>query len=104
MNPKMAKFLAGGLTAAALTAAAGGAAWAQVSTPQGSPTPTKPGQTQRADAFLNALATKLGKSADEVRNAAVAAEKDLIDQAVQAGKLTQDQATRLKQRIDQNGG
>jgi polyhydroxyalkanoate synthesis regulator phasin len=105
MNARMAKFLAGGLTAAALTAAAGGAAWAQVSTPQQSPTPGKPAaQAQRADAFLSALASKLGKTTDEVRTAAIAAEKDLIDQAVQAGRLTQDQATKLKQRVDQNGG
>jgi polyhydroxyalkanoate synthesis regulator phasin len=104
MTPKLAKLLVGGLTATVLAAAVGGAALAQV-TPQ---TPTPAAKTAKAparqDAFLGALATKLGKSPEEVRAAVVAAQKDLIDQAVAAGRLTQAQGDRMKQRIDQNGG
>jgi len=103
MTPKLVKLLVGGLTATILTAAVGGAALAQVSPP--TPTPSaKPARGQAADAFLGALATKLGKSVDEVRAAAVAAQKELVDQAAAAGRLTPEQATRLKQRIDQAGG
>ncbi|HEY3109724.1 MAG TPA: hypothetical protein VGL23_13270 [Chloroflexota bacterium] len=101
--PKLAKFLVGGLTATILTAAVGGSALAQVG-PQ-TPTPsTTPARGQAADAFVGALATRLGKSADEVRAAVVAAQKELVDQAAAAGRLTLEQATRLKQRIDQAGG
>jgi polyhydroxyalkanoate synthesis regulator phasin len=103
MTPKLAKFLVGGLTATILTAAVGGSALAQVN-PQ-TPTPSaKPARGQAADAFLGALANKLGKSAEEVRAATVAAQEELVDQAAAAGRLTPEQATRLKQRIDQAGG
>jgi polyhydroxyalkanoate synthesis regulator phasin len=103
MTPKLAKLLVGGLTATVMAAAVGGAALAQV-TPQ-TPTPAaKPARAQQQDAFLGALASKLGKSPDEVRAAVVAAQKELVDRAVAAGRLTQAQGERLKQRIDQTGG
>ena len=101
MIPKLAKLLVGGLTATALTATAGGAVLAQVSPPTPAASATSDG---RPDALLGALASKLGKSVDELRAAVVAAQKDLVDQAVAAGRLTPDQAARLKQRIDQTGG
>src|SRR5262249_52852998 len=85
------------------TAAVGGSALAQVG-PQ-TPTPSaKPAKSEAADAFLGALASKLGKSADEVRTAVVAAQKELVDQAVAAGRLTPEQAARLQPRIEQAGG
>jgi len=105
MMPTLAKSLVGGLIATVLAAAVGGSALAQVGPPTPTPTPSaKPARAQAADAFLGALATRLGKSADDVRAAVVAAQKELVDQAAAAGRLTPDQATHLKQRIDQAGG
>jgi polyhydroxyalkanoate synthesis regulator phasin len=118
MTPKLAKIMVGGLTATVLAAAFGGAALAQVTTPPtGTPaaqvttpqavTPTaraKADRGQGADALLGALATNLGKSQDEVRAAVVAAQKQVVDQAVTSGRLTADQATKIKARIDQTGG
>jgi polyhydroxyalkanoate synthesis regulator phasin len=102
MTPSLAKLLVGGLAATVLSAAAiGGAALAQV-TPA---TPTQtPGKSEVGDALLGALANRLGKSSEDVRAAVVGAQKDLVDQAVAAGRLTPEQATRLKQRIHQAGG
>jgi polyhydroxyalkanoate synthesis regulator phasin len=100
MTPNFTKLLVGGLAATVLSAAVvGGSAIAQVA-PQ-TPPPVK---GLAADALLGALANKLGKSPEEVRAAVVGAQKDLVDQAAAAGRLTPDQATRLKQRIDQAGG
>ena len=48
------------------------------------------------------LAQSKGVSQDAVKQAIVAAQKAQIDQAQQAGHLTVDQATQMKQRIDQN--
>ena len=93
MNPRVVKILAGGLTATALSAAASLTVFAQTT-----PTPQQPGQ------FLNAVAAKLGKSPDDVLSAFKTAEHDLVNQAVQAGKLTQDQANKLNARIDQAKG
>jgi hypothetical protein len=101
MNRRIARFLAGGATALVLAGAVGATALAQ------SAPPTPPGKAAaqaQADAFLNALAAKLGKTPDEVRNAAKAAQKDLVSQALQAGRITQEQANRLNQRIDQSNG
>jgi polyhydroxyalkanoate synthesis regulator phasin len=103
MMPKLAQLLVGGLTATVVAGAAvGGSALAQVGSQ--APTPTKPAAEQPVDVLLNALASRLGKTPDEVRAAVVAAQKELVDQAAAAGRLTADQAARLKQRIDQAGG
>lgn len=71
------------------------------------PTPTAP-QTappaqgtwaDMANAFWTALASKLGISADTLKSDVVAAEKDVIEQAVTSGKLTRAQADELEQRL-----
>jgi hypothetical protein len=100
MRSRVTKFLGGGLVAAAITAAVGGAAFAQ--TPPGGTPPE--GVQQRAEEFLNSVASRLGRPADEVRSAVVAAQKDLVARDVQAGRLTQEQADRINQQIDQSGG
>jgi hypothetical protein len=102
MNPRIARFLAGGAVATILVGAAGATALAQ-----SAPTPTAPGKPAvqaRADAFLNALASKLGKTPDELRGAFKAAEHDMVNQALAAGRITKEQADRLNQRIDQGNG
>jgi hypothetical protein len=58
--------------------------------------------------FVQTLAKELGKSESEVRQALQAAHRALLgarlDAAVKAGRLTQAQADRLKQRIEQGDG
>ncbi|MGB8646211.1 MAG: hypothetical protein WCF84_13315 [Anaerolineae bacterium] len=56
-----------------------------------------------AESFWKSLASKLGIQESDLKTKAVAAEKELIDQAVKDGKLTQDQATQEKAQLDQNG-
>jgi hypothetical protein len=104
MPNRFKKFLTGGLAAVALTAAVGGAALAQTpptATPGGT---TPPDRQQRAEEFLSALASKLGKSAAEIRSAVTAVQKERVAADVTAGRLTQAQADQLNQRIDQAGG
>jgi hypothetical protein len=57
----------------------------------------------RVDQLLDDVAKRLNTTRDNVRNALAGAEKDAIQQRVQDGTLTQDQANRLTQRIDQGG-
>jgi len=102
MNQRIAKILAGGAAAAILAGAAGATAFAQ-SAPTATPT-AKPAAQQRADAFLNALAAKLGKTPDDLRSAVKSTEHDLVNQALQAGRINQDQATKLNQQIDSAKG
>jgi uncharacterized membrane protein len=76
--------LAGGLL--------GAVAFAQTPTPQGQ----KPG-----DVFWTTLASKLNVSQDALKAAFRDAAKAVVAQAVKDGKVKQDQADKLNQRIDQ---
>jgi polyhydroxyalkanoate synthesis regulator phasin len=55
---------------------------------------------QQVDSFLNALAQNLGISRSTLDNALKTTAKQQVDQAVSAGKLTQQQASQIDQRID----
>ncbi len=90
------------------TAFAQGAATA---TPSASPSSgsgaTPAPQQQQApsaigDTFWTLLAGKLGVSADDLKTKAVQARKEMIDQAVKDGRVTQEQADAIKARIDAN--
>ncbi len=56
------------------------------------------------DQYMQALAQHLGVTVDKLSQAAKDAAKDLIDQAVSLGRLTPDQASEAKRRIDQARG
>lgn len=81
---------------------------------QGGPTATPPASPSNpstaptvttssiGDAFWVALAAKLGVSADTLKADAVQVRKDMLDQAVKDGRVTQAEADQLKQKIDAN--
>ncbi len=66
----------------------------------GTPTPGTGTVTDYAQAFWQALANRLGISTDTLQQAFKNAGKDTVAQELQAGKITQDQANQLNQRID----
>ena len=73
--------------------------FAQAPTPT---TPATPGTWQAyQEAFLNALATRLGTTIDQLKQAYQGAFNDTVDQAVTDGNLTQDQATQMKDKTGQ---
>jgi hypothetical protein len=80
------------IAAVALLAVAGGGI-AYAATSGGNP----------RDALLNDAAQRLNVSPDKLRSALQGAFGDQLDQAVKAGKLTQQQADAIKQRMQQNG-
>jgi hypothetical protein len=61
---------------------------------------TKGGAQPMAELFWDRLANRLGTSPDVVRQAIQGATKDVLAQAVQEGRLTQEQADRASQRVD----
>jgi hypothetical protein len=86
---------------------------ASVAFAQGGPTatPTSPAngtqpdqgaKTDMLNAFWTALASKLGITVDNLKTGVVAAEKDVIEQAVTSGRLTRAQADQLEQRLSTN--
>jgi hypothetical protein len=92
-----------------MSATATGVAFAQTAaTPTAAPTTapsTAPQQQQQqaiGDTFWTMLAAKLGVSADDLKSKAVATRQEMIDQAVKDGRITQDQANAIKQRITSN--
>jgi membrane-associated protease RseP (regulator of RpoE activity) len=86
---------------AALAVIGVGTLWAQGGGP--SPTPNTP-TTTMCDQYLQSLATHLNTTVDNLKAAGKAAAKDMVAQALKDGKLTQDQANTLNQRIDQANG
>ncbi len=64
-------------------------------------TPPSPGdRQQRLDDYLNKLAANLGVTVDKLKGALKDTAKQEIDKAVADGKLTADQAQKLKDAID----
>lgn len=56
------------------------------------------------DDLLQAFADELGVTVEEIEDAAQAVAGQRIDQAVEEGDLTEEQADRLRARIDDGGG
>jgi polyhydroxyalkanoate synthesis regulator phasin len=97
----------GSVVAAVALAAAllGGIAMAQTP-PASGPGSAAPsgGARPGIDSFLNGLAQNLGIDRSTLDNALKTTAKQQVDQAVASGKLTQDQANRIDQRIDSGQG
>jgi hypothetical protein len=88
-----------GATAAAVALVASGLA-VDTGLAQTAP-PTPVSEIQRTQDFLAALAARLRITPPELQAAVRAAEKDLVDQDAQAGRITQAEAVLRKQLIDQ---
>lgn len=76
--------------------------FAQAPTPTAQPgqgASTSRGQAGYADFFLSAFASHLGIGVDRVKEAYQQAISDTLDQAVKDGKLTHDQADKLKNNL-----
>jgi hypothetical protein len=86
----------------------GGVALAQTPTPTPSATPSGQGQTQQQDGlgsfFLDQLAKNLGISRSQLESAAKAAGNSTVDEALRLGRINQDQANRMHERINQGNG
>ncbi len=95
--------------AAALTIVVAGVIGASgiVSAQEPTPPANQPKQQrnhERRDNFLGQVATNLGVSLDQLRAAFKSASTQTVDQLLADGKLTQDQAAKLKAKIDSGDG
>ena len=72
--------------------------------PHGSTSSVGTNQTTQSDDWIKALATKLGKTEQELRDAIKQTNLDFLDKAVADGKLTKDQADKIRQRIESSNG
>src|SRR4051812_49603952 len=86
---------AGGAVGVALLAGAGGA-WAGSSGGSSSST--------GRDAFLNDVAGRLNVTPEKLKGAIQGAFEDQLDADVKAGRLTQEQADRIKKEAREHGG
>jgi polyhydroxyalkanoate synthesis regulator phasin len=59
------------------------------------------GSSASPEAFFDSLAEHLGISTEELEDAAKAAATDQVDAALEEGRITQEEAERLKERIQQ---
>ena len=99
------RLIVGGLIAAALTVFAVGAWAVDPPTPSASPSPgASPGaKAQLCQTFIDRTAQNLGKTSDDLKAAADKARSSMIDDAVKAGKLTEAQAQKLRDRLKEYG-
>lgn len=91
---KRAKYLTGGLAAVLVAAALVGWVMAQGAGEQ-SPTSAAPQQN-----FLSKVAANLGVDEATLTEAIIQARLQMIDQAVEQGRITQEQADLMKQQIE----
>lgn len=66
------------------------------------PTPSTTGTPTKVDTYIAKLAAELGIDQQQLRTAMLNANLGLVDDAQAAGKITADQATQQKQRIQDN--
>jgi hypothetical protein len=104
LSPLMAisrsRKLVAGMAGAVVLAGSGGA---YAATQKGTAAqPPDPAAEQKA--FLSDLAGRLNVTPDQLNAAIKGAAGDQVDAAVKAGRLSQDEADKLKQRIQQSNG
>lgn len=102
MNRKRLVVLAASLAVVAVLAVGGFATVFAA----GTPTPTADGSTQtsRAQTFLDRLANNLGITTDKLQQGLKDTANQYVDQALQNGKITQQQADQAKQNIANGNG
>jgi hypothetical protein len=93
MTPSLKRKLVIGAVGTALLGIAGGGAYAA----------TESSSSDPRQAFLDNVANRLHVSVADLQAALKGAASDQIDQLVKDGKLTQAEANRIKQKIQQNG-
>ena len=91
-----------GLVVVALLAGVVAISVASADTPTPTPTPPAAHNTFYNE-FVNKLATILGKTPQDTQAAITQAQKDVVSDAVKQGKITQQQADKIDQRIDKGG-
>jgi polyhydroxyalkanoate synthesis regulator phasin len=75
---------------------------ASARTGQASATPTPTGTNKYCQQYLQDLANRLGVSVNTLQQDKLAAAEDVLAQLVKDGKLTQNQANQIKQRLQAN--
>jgi hypothetical protein len=98
MEHALKRRIAGGAAGLALLAGAGGAAFAASSGGAGS------GASNDRDTFLNDVAKRLNVTPDKLKEAIKGAFSDKLDADVAAGRLTREQADRIKKEAEEHGG
>jgi hypothetical protein len=93
MSTLKSKRILAALAVAVVGVAVGGAAIASAQTDTDSPR-----------AFFDAVAKHLGISSEELEDATKAAAIDQVDAALEEGRITEEQAERLKERIESGDG
>jgi hypothetical protein len=94
VQPRLKRRLVIGAAGAAVAAGAAGAAYGV----------TQSSRDSERQAFLNDAAKRLNVSPEKLSAALKGAFSDRLDAAVKAGRLTQQQADAIKQRLAQKGG
>ena len=67
-------------------------------------TDTTAAATEYCDVFMDALASELGATRDEIVSAGKAAANSAVDAALAAGDITEERATAMRERIDAADG
>ncbi|MGB2694791.1 MAG: hypothetical protein WBD55_06330 [Dehalococcoidia bacterium] len=110
------KFIFAGIAFLGLVSAAGSFAFAQSGGGDSPTAPTATGESadgngtddgaadMKASDFMAKLATNLGVSEDDLRAAVKETNGQIVDQWLADGRITEDEATKLKDRIDQSDG
>jgi uncharacterized protein (DUF2267 family) len=92
-----------GVTALVVAGAAFGAV-RYASAQEAAPTPATDAGTSDGGKFLSRVATNLGISEDQLRQAIKDAASEAVDEALASGRITQEQADRAKERIANGQG
>ncbi|HUG13640.1 MAG TPA: hypothetical protein VMM78_01370 [Thermomicrobiales bacterium] len=62
------------------------------------------GETSRGQAFIERLAVKLGLTTEELQSAVQETQTDMVEEAVANGRITEEQAAEMRERIEEGSG